>query len=391
MRIKAAISAAGLALAVATPSAHAAGPLKIGLITTLSGGGAILGEELKRGWDLGVQMLGGKIGGLAVDLTVVDDQTKPEIAVTAVDKLINEDKVDVVAGVVWSNIQIAIYDQIVKSNTILLNTNAGSNVPAGKDCSPLFISTSWQSDMFTEATAELARAGGVKKVFVIAPNYQIGKDIIALFKQDFKGDVVGETLFKLGQTDFQAELSEIRAAHPESVVAFAPGAMSIGLMKQWQALELSKSIRLYTINMIDELTLPALGEAVVGTYFASVYDVTQDIPANRTFVDAFKKAYNRLPTQYAAQTYDGVILLDAGLRARNGDIADRKALVAEMHKANFQSVRGPMRYNNNNLPIENMYRLQVVAGPDGKPVLKGAGIIVKDQQDPYHGQCPMTW
>jgi branched-chain amino acid transport system substrate-binding protein len=389
MRVKAIVAAAGCALALSATGAAAEQVLKIGLVTTLSGGGAILGEELKRGWDLGVDLLGGKIGGLPIEMSIVDDETKPEIAVTAIDKLLHDTKVDIVAGVVWSNVQIAIYDPIVKSQTILLNTNAGSNVPAGKDCSPYFITTSWQSDQFTEATAELVRADGIKKVYVVAPNYQIGKDVDALFREQFKGDVVGDILFKLGQTDFQAELSEIRAARPESVVAFAPGAMSIALMKQWQALELSKSIRLYTINMIDELTLPALGEAVVGTYFASVYDVSQDIPANRRFVAAYQKKYSRLPTQYAAQTYDGVMLLDAGLRARNGDASDHKALVAAMHNAKFDSVRGPLHFSNNNFPVENMYRIQVVAGADGKPRLQGAGIIVKDQADRYHQECPM--
>lgn len=389
MRMKFAALAACGALAVSGTSAAAEQTLKIGLVTTLSGGGAILGEELKRGWDLGLDLLGGKIGGLPVEMSVVDDQTKPEIAVTAIDKLLHETKVDIVAGIVWSNVQIAIYDPIVKSQTILLNTNAGSNVPAGKDCSPYFISTSWQSDQFTEATAELLRADKVKNVFVVAPNYQIGKDVVSLFKEDFKGDVVGEILFQLGQTDFQAELSEIRAARPETVVAFAPGAMSIAMMKQWQALELSKQIRLYTINMIDELTLPALGPAVMGTYFASVYDVTQDLPANHKFVDAFRKKFNRTPTQYAAQTYDGVMLLDAAIRARHGDASDHKAVVAEMKKVKFELVRGPLRFSNNNLPIENMYRIQVVAGADGKPRLQGAGIIIKDDADRYHQECPM--
>jgi branched-chain amino acid transport system substrate-binding protein len=385
------LGAVGLVLALTASASSAEETLKIGLVTTLSGGGAILGEELKRGWDLGTEMLGGRIGGLATETIVVDDQTKPEVAVTAIDKLLNQDKVQIVAGIVWSNILIAIYDAVIKSNTVLISTNAGASIAAGKNCSPLYITTSWQNDQFGDATLKLVQADGLTKAYMIAPNYQAGKDITAQFDIELKDTKVGETLFKLGQTDFQAELSDIRAKQPQSVIAFAPGAMSIAFMKQWKALNLSQSIRLYTINMVDELTLPALGDAALGTAFVSVYDAGQDIPANKKFVAAFKEKYKRLPTQYAAQAYDGVMLLDSGIRARNGNIDDRKALVAEMRKANIQSVRGPLRYNNNNFPIENMYKLGVVAGADGKPEIRGEGIAVKDQSDDYHQECKLTW
>jgi branched-chain amino acid transport system substrate-binding protein len=379
----------GVSLAIfLTVSTSHAETLKIGLVTTLSGGGAILGEELKRGWDVGMEMLGGKVGGLPTEIIVVDDQTKPDIAVTAIDKLLNQEKVQVVAGVLWSNVLIAVYDRVIQANTILLSTNAGANIAAGRACSPLYISTSWQTDEFADATIAMVRHDGATKAFLIAPNYQAGKDIENQFNATFKDTKVGETMFKLGQSDFQAELSEIRAANPQSVIAFAPGAMSVAFMKQWNALGLSKSIKLYTINMIDEQTLPVFGQAALGTDFVSVYDATFDNPANQKFTAAFLAKYKRLPTQYAAQAYDGVMLLDAGIRGRGGDIADRKALVAEMHKANFQSVRGPLLFNNNNFPIENMYRLQVIE-KDGKLAIASAGIAVKDMQDSYHQQCPM--
>lgn len=384
-----ALLAAGFAMVLAATTSRAE-TLKIGLVTTLSGGGAILGEELKRGWDVGMEMLGGKIGGLPTEVIVVDDQTKPDVAVTAIDKLVNQDKVQVVAGVLWSNILIAIYDRVIQSDTVLLSTNAGANIAAGKNCSPLYITTSWQTEEFADATIAMVRHDGATRTYLIAPNYQAGKDIENQFNAAFKDTKVGETMFKLGQSDFQAELSEIRARSPQSVIAFAPGAMSIAFMKQWNALDLSKSIKLYTINMIDEQTLPVFGKAALGTDFVSVYDATLDNEANKKFTAAFLAKYKRLPTQYAAQAYDGVMLLDAGIRGRAGDLADRKALVAAMHKANFQSVRGPMTYNNNNFPIENMYRLTVVE-KDGKLAIAPAGIAVKDMQDSYHQQCPMKW
>lgn len=365
--------------------------LKVGLISTLTGGGALLGEELKRGWDLGMDLVGGKIGGLDTEVIVGDDELKPDVAVTLADRMVKQQKVDVVAGVLWSNIMLAIYEPVTKANTIVLSTNAGPSQIAGKACSPLYISTSWQNDQFAEALAVLMNQEQVKNTFVIAPNYQAGKDIKSVYDSHFKGEQVGAILFKLGQSDFQSEFSEIRARKPQSVMAFAPGAMSVAFMKQWQALGMSNSMKLYTVNMIDYLTLPAMQDSAVGTYTVSPYDSASTSPANQKFVAAFQKKYNRLPTQYAMQAYDGVMLLDAGIRARKGNIADKKALIAAMRVAKLDSPRGPMTYNVNNFPIQNFYKIDVVPGPDGKPFMKGSGVVLKDAKDSHYKECNLTW
>lgn len=386
------IAAAGLVCVLTLGNAAVAqNSIKVGLLLTLSGGAAILGEEIKRGWDLGVNHVGGKIGGIDTEVQVVDDQVKPDVAVTAVERLINQEKVDVIAGVVFSNVMVAIYEPVFKSNTILLSTNAGPPQLAGKQCNPLFLTTSWQNDQYGEGTAVLMERDGIKNAFVLAPNYQAGKDVIAAFDRGFKGQKTGEILFKLGQADFQPELSEIRAKRPESVMIFAPAAMGVAFMKQWRALDLSKQMRLYTLNMVDSLTLPAMGDSVVGTSHVSVYDPTLDNPANRKFADAFQAKYGRPPTQYAMQAYDGVQALDSGIRKTKGNVKDRKALVAAMRQADFQSPRGPLSYNINNFPIQNMYKLEVVAAADGKPVIKGGGVVIPNQKDWHYTECGLTW
>jgi len=371
--------------------ASAQTPLRIGLITTLSGGGAILGEELKRGWDLGMDLVQNRIGGVETQVTVADDQLKPDVAVTAVDRMINQDKVDIVAGILWSNIMLAVADPVLKSGTVLLSTNAGPSQLAGKDCNALYISTSWQNDEYAEGTAVLMNADGMKNAYFVAPNYPAGKDVKAAFDHTFKGSDVGGTFFKLGQTDFQAELTEIRSRNPQSVVAFAPGAMGIAFMKQYQALGLGQSSRLYTINMVDYTTLPAIGEAALGTFHVSVYDPTASNPANQRFVAEFARKYKRLPTQYAMQAYDGVMLLDATVKSMKGRFGDHKALVAAMRKTKLESPRGPFSYNINNFPIQNMYKIEAVVGADGKPVLRGAGIAVPMEKDSHYGACPLKW
>lgn len=386
-----------LSLSVATCwPAFAANPtsnskLTVGLITTLSGGGAILGEELKRGWDLGMQVVNNKIGGLETEVIVDDDQMKPDVAVSTAQRMVTQQKVDVVAGVLWSNILLAIRAPVLNSGTILLSTNAGPDELAGKQCNKLFLATSWQNDQWGEATARLLNADNLKDTYLIGPNYQAGKTILTAVAKGFKGKVDGLTLFKLGQTDFQAELSELRAKHPKSVVAFAPGSMGIAFIKQWHALGLSKTIPLYTINMIDYTTLPAMGDAAEGSLHVSVYDPSSKTPVNEKFVSAFKARYHTMPTQYAVQAYDAVLTLDAGIRALHGNISDKAALVRAMRQAKIASPRGTITYNNNNFPIQDWYKLKVVKGANGSQEIVKAGLAAHDLKDAFYQECPLKW
>jgi branched-chain amino acid transport system substrate-binding protein len=383
----------GLALGamVAATSAPAQEKLRIGLVSTLTGPGASLGLELKNGWDLGLAALGNRIGGLETEVFVVDDQLKTDTAVTAVEGLITRDKVHVVAGVLWSNVLLAIYDRVVKSNTIMMSTNAGPPQIAGEACSPLYISTSWQNDQFTNATGHIVRADGVRSVLIIAPNYQAGRDLMNAFPKVYDGQIIDTILFKLGQTDFQADLSLIRAKAPEALIAFAPGAMAVAFLKQWHSSGLGKTIKLYTINMVDSLSLPAIGDTVVGTPHVSPYDPTGKSEANVKFVKAYQAKVGRIPTQYAAQAYDAVFLLDSGIRAVGGKLDDKAALVRAMRKVHFPTVRERISFNVNNYPIQDFHKLEVVLGSDGKPTIRSAGVAVRDHKDTYFVNCKLSW
>ncbi|MCW5770555.1 MAG: ABC transporter substrate-binding protein [Rhodospirillaceae bacterium] len=380
-----------LGVAIAAPQLHAQETLRVGLVSTLTGPGAGLGLELKNGWDVGVAALGGKIGGLETRIFVVDDQLKTDVAVSGVDQLVSQHKVHVVAGILWSNVMLAVYERAIKANTIVLSTNAGPPQLAGRNCSPLYMSTSWQNDEFMETTALLVKADGIKSVLLTAPNYQAGKDLMTAFPKNYSGKIVDQILFKLGTTDFQAELSVIGAKKPEAVVVFAPGAMAVAFLKQWHASGLGKKIKLYTINMVDSLSLPAIGDTVVGTSHVSPYDPTGASDANQKFVKAYVAKTGRMPTQYAAQAYDAVFLIDSGVRAVGGKLGDKAALIRAMRKGAFPSVRGHLAFNINNFPIQDFHKLEVVLGADKKPAIKGAGIVVKDHKDSYAAQCKLTW
>ena len=362
--------------------------LKIGLLITTSGPGAVLGAETKRGWDLAMEHVGGKIGGLDTKIIIGDDQVRPNVAITEVDKLINLHNVDIVSGVLWSHVLMAIHRPVLNSGRILLVTNAGASPLAGRNCHPLYITTSWQNDQFTDATAAAMNQAKVEETFVVVPNYRAGKDLLKRFPKKFKGRVVGSILFPLGQTDFQAELSQIRAQKPKNVMVFAPGGSAIAFFKQWQALKLSKQMNLYAINMVDAMSLPAIGKAAIGTWYVSPWNHVYDSPANKRFVSDFKKKHGRLPTQYAAQAYDAVVLLDAAIKARKGDISNRSALVKAMTHAKVSTTRN-LKYNVNHFPIQNFYKLRIVAGPSGHPEIKAAGIAVANMKDDFVDQCRM--
>ena len=389
--LRTSIIALAVGAVMASSGASGQEKLRIGLVSTLTGPGASLGLELKNGWDLGLVSIGNRIGGLETEVTVVDDQLKTDTAINGVDSLISQHKVHVVAGVLWSNVLLAIADRVLKSNTILLSTNAGPPQLAGEACSPLFMSTSWQNDQFMDATAQLVKSDRVRSVLLMAPNYQAGKDLMTTFPKVYDGKVVDTILFKLGTTDFQADLSLIRAKAPEALVVFAPGAMAVAFLKQWHSSGLGKSIKLYTINMVDSLSLPAIGDTVVGTTHVSPYDPTGKSEANAKFVKAYVAKAGRIPTQYAAQAYDAVFLLDSGVRAAGGKLDDRAALVRAMRKASFPTVRGHIGFNVNNLPIQDFHKLEVALGPDGKPAIRGVGIAVKDHKDAYYTRCKLTW
>ena len=382
----------GLASAVALMAAPAsAETLKIGFITTLSGGAAIIGAEQKNGFDLGFELLGGKIGGLDTEIIYEDDKRNAGVGKKAADKLIKKDKVHFVLGPIWSHVLLAIQKPVLRSGTFLISTNAGASPMAGALCNKNYFTTSWNNDQTPEAMGHLLQQKGVDNVYLLSPNYQAGKDMLAGFRRFFKRTVVGEILTKLGQKDFQAELSQVRAAKPEAVFIFEPGGMGIAFMKQWAASGMGKDIKLFTVFTVDNLTLGPIGKAAVGTFHTNYWASDSDLPASVRFVTEYKKKFGRHPSHFAAQSYDAAFFLDGAVRAVNGDLSNQDGIRDELRKANYASIRGPYTYNNNHHPIQNFYEREVVLGDDGKPKIVTRGIVFKDHQDSYSHLCKMKW
>ena len=378
-----------LAGAARAADATAAGKVKVGFITTLSGPQAVMGTQMKDSADLALEMLGGKLGGIPAEIVYGDDQQKPDVGRQLADRMLKRDQVDFVSGLLASNILLAVYQELSRSKTIMVSANAGPHEVAGKMCSPYFFSLASQNDQSPQAMAEYMNRNGITDVYVMAPNYAAGHDMVTGFKRSFKGSVSGEVFTTFGQSDYQAELSQARAAHPKAIFAFYPGGMGIQFVKQFAASGLHGSIPLYSVYTQDATNLVQTKEAAVGDYDVSYWNADLDNPRNRDYVGAFRTKYGYTPSNYGAASFDAMFLIDSAVRAVGGDLANKKGLIDAMQKADFKSVRGPFTYNTNHFPIQNFYLLRVAQDQAGSFNIKSEGTIAANDADPYAAECEM--
>jgi len=387
-RVIAALATAA-ALALVTTSAGAQEKLKIGVIGTLSGPPAVLGQQMRNGFQLAVKDLGGKLGGREVEIIVQDDELKPDVAMSKVKALIERDKVDFVVGPIFSNILQAILKPATDGGAILISPNAGTSNFAGKECNANFFVTSYQNDQAHAVSGKYAQDSGFKKVFLIAPNYQAGRDAMAGFKSVYKGEIADELLVPLGQLDYAAELSKIATAKPDAIYVFLPGGMGVNFVKQFRQAGLADKVVFLSAFTVDESTLPAQQDAAVGLFGGANWAPNLDNPQNKKFVAGYEKEYSAVPGSYAFQAYDAALLIDGALKATKGSTADKTALQAALKKANFTSLRGNFKFNTNHYPIQDFYLVKVAKRADGKFQTEIAKKVFTDYADPHAKDCPM--
>ena len=373
-------------------AASAADKVKIGFVSTLSGPSSALGVDIRDGFQLAVKLNGGKLGGLPAEVLVSDDQFKPDVARQLFERYVKRDKVDFMTGVVFSNIMLAALPEALDNKVIYISPNAAPSSMAGKDCNPLFFAVSWPNDAYHEAAGAFANQRELKNAYLLAPNYQAGKDSLAGFKRMFKGQIVGENYTKLGQLDYAAELAEIRAAKPQALYIFLPGGMGINFIKQFVGAGLGKDMTLLLPGFsADQDVINPVGPAMAGLFNTAHWSPDFANAANRKFVAEFEKEYKRVPTLYASQGYDAAQLINAAVRDVKGKLDDPDAVRKALRAARFESVRGPFKFNNNQYPIQNYFVRTV--GSDGKGGLINKSFnepILKDHGDAYAQACPMT-
>ena len=376
LRIAAAVAAASL-----FASAAMAGAVKVGMITTLSGGGAGLGIDVRDGFMLAIQQSGSQ----DVELVVKDDQRKPDIAVQIADEMIQSDKVDVLTGIIWSNLAMAVVPSAVRQGKFYLSPNAGPSALAGEGCHENYFNVAWQNDNLHEAAGAYANTAGFKNSFILAPNYPAGKDALTGYKRHYEGNVANEIYTQLGQDDYAAEIAQIRASDADSVFFFLPGGMGIAFMKQYAQSGVDTPL-VGPAFSFDQGILQAVGDAALGVKNTSQWSKDIDNEANKAFVDAFHAEYGRLPSLYASQGYDTANLLLSAMAV--ADVSDADAFRAAIRAANYASVRGEFMFASNHHPVQDIYVREVVREGD---VLtnKIIGIVLEDHANAYVDMCNM--
>ena len=388
MNFRHTIGAIALA-AAALAGAPAQAQVKIGFMAELSGPQGPLGQDQYDALMLVVERNGGKLGGVPVQILREDSQLKPDVANQIVDKLIDRERVPIITGVTFSNIMMAVHKKVTGKEVFLIGSNAGPSPVAGALCSPFFFSTSWENGQQAEVVGKYATDKGIKRVVTIAPNYQAGKDFVAGFKRYYTTPTAAELWPALNTQDFSAEIAQIAAAAPDAVFAFLPGGLGINFVKQWGQAGMRGKIPLLTSSTTDGIGLPAMGDAALGVLSGTFWGPDFANPANQRFVKEFEAKYKRIPSQYAAQSYDAAQLIDAALAKTGGKTDDKKALLAAFRTASFASVRGDFKFNSNQFPIQDFHIFEAIKDPQGRMTLKTVATPLKADKDAHFDKCKM--
>ena len=374
-----------------------AADVKIGFVTTLTTPAAVIGKDMENAVNLAMEHLGGKAGSHNLEVVFGDDGFAPDTGKQVTDRLVKQDNVDIVAGYIWSHVLLASRKSVLDAGKILISSNAGPSQMAGKLCNENFFSASWQNDQTPMAMGEVLNKEGVKSLYIMAPNYAAGKDMVAGLERTFKGEVVGKDLTKWGadaQLDFSAELAKAKASGADGIFVFYPGAAAGAFTKQYHQAGLKDDLPLYSVFTIDGISLPKLQAAnfsgIVGSKVTQQWDPSLDNAANKRFVSDFKEKFGKYPSFYAAQSYDTINMIAAAVEKVDGDMSDMDGLRAALKSADYASVRGSYSYGTNNFPVQNFYLREVVVDDNGDWTTKVVDTVLTDHVDPHVGNCKMN-
>ena len=362
-------------------------PVKVGMVTTLSTGGGYLGEDVRDGFLLAIEMAGATD---RVQLLVEDDGLEPERGVQIAERMVERDGVDVMTGIIFSNVAMAVVPRLVRDGMVYLSPNAGPSQLAGSGCHENYFNVAWQNDNLHEAMGAYVTQQGFDNVYLLAPNYPAGKDALTGFKRFYEGGIAGEVYTQLGQTDYAAELANLRAAGPDAVFFFYPGGMGINFVKQAASTGISQEIPFFgPAFSFDDTLLDPVGEAAIGIKNTSQWSPDLDNETNQAFVAAFKESYGRYPTLYASQGFDTANLLLSAMDKLGDDLADQAAFREALREADFASTRGSFRFASNQHPIQDIYVREAFVDDTGNITNRVIGVVLEDHQDAYVGECPM--
>lgn len=381
---------AGLLGALLSVMAQAPEPMRIGFLSTQSGGPvAGLSTEKRQGWELALKQLGGKLGGVPVEMFYADDANNPGMGKQSYERLVKQNKIDVLTGIVTTPVIFALAPAVAQDKVIFLNSNVTERVLGGEKCSPFFFTTGWHVDGINESMGKLLRQQGRKKVFVMGGQWPAGREHIAAFKRGYGDTVAGEAYFKMGQIDFSAEIAQMRAAEPDAIYVFAFGPHSVNFMKQYAQAGL-KRIPLYGPSpLADEGTIPASGDAAMEVVSSGHWNDDLPTDANRRFVAAYVAEYKKDPTMFSEQGYTTALLLDAAVRAAGGNFKDRAALRKALLSVKVDAPRGPLSLAADGSPVQNVYLRKVGKNTKGEITNLTQRTIASSVTPDNAGECKL--
>ncbi len=380
----------GASLVLASSASLAQSPIKLGFIYSISGPLSVPGAEQKRGFDVAMDHLGGKLGGVPIEVITGDSKTNPGATVQELSRLLEKDRVDLLTGLTASNELIAAIKPITDAKIFFVGMNGGPALLAGEQCSPYYFQASFQNAQLTTGIGQYMSQKGVNKLYLTGMDYEAGHEHTNAARTGYKGEVVAHVFTPLAQVDFAADIAKIRASGANGVFAFYPGGPGIAFVRQWAQSGMTGKIPLYSNIALSEPTVfQAQGKTALGIIQSAVYFADLDNPPNKKFVADFRKKFNRDPASYAGMAYDAMMLMDAAVREVKGNIKNQDAFRAALRRANFQSIRGPFKFNRNHHPIQNTYVTVVDSRPDGSLFLKQVGIAADNAPDEFAGKCPM--
>ncbi len=379
-----------LALGAPVASAKPVDQVRVGFSTSISGPFAALGAEARDGFNLGIKQLGGKLGGIPAEILPSDEAGNPDTARQHVERYIKRDRIHFYTGPIGSNVALAVGPTLFAAKVFYLSNNAGPSQLAGSQCNRYFFSTAYQNDAYHEAAGKFTATRGFGKVSVMAPNYPAGQDAINGFKRGYGRPVASETFTKLGQLDYAAEIARLRAEAPDALFIFLPGGMGINFIKQFVGAGLSKSIQIVGPGFsADEDVIRAVGEPMLGMFNTAHWNHDFPNATSQAFVQAYVKEYGRLPSIYAAQAYDVVMMIDAAVRDVRGELDNKDAVHAALRKASFKSVRGDFKFGPNQYPIQDYYLRTIGRDTQGRITNRTLNKVLPAHQDTYAAQCSM--
>ncbi len=367
------VSAATTSAAATVAAAATGANLKLGVLVPLSGVYAQLGPDIIDGMNLYFDSIGGVVAGRKIEMIKEDEENDPAASIRKTNKLIQSDKVDLMAGIVSSAVALAVRDVVDPAKTVLVIANAGAKALTGDKFSKYIFRTAFSNGQVPWPLGTWAYTNVGKKILATAPDYAAGKESVEGFKTTFTkagGQIVSEVYPPFGKTsDYAPFLTQIQQAKPDAVYAFYSGTEAVNFVKQYEQFGLKGAIPLIGAGfMVEEDTLPAQGNSAIGIKTSLHYALTLDTPENKKFVADFIAKYKRNPSTFALQGYDTARFIAEGVKAVGGDTSNKDKLIQALEAVKFTSPRGPIEFDPVNHGItQNIYLREAVAGADGKP------------------------